>query len=106
MRFMSQDSVSKSIVESVDGIRVDSAEISGSAEFEVCIDESELPDELGQIRSWVESTVEDYLERELSESGYDISCQARASDITEDYPILYSDLDSTESKYSVWVQFQ
>lgn len=106
MRFMSQDTVPESIVESVDGIRVDSAEISGRAEIEVCIDESELPDELDQTRSWVENAVEDYLQRELSESGYDISCQARASDITEDYPILYSDLDSTESKYSVWVQFQ
>jgi hypothetical protein len=103
---MPQDTVQKPIVESVDGIRVDSAEISGSAEIEVCIDESDLPDEVNQIRSWIESAVEDYLERELSESGYDISCQARASDITEDYPILYSDLDPTESKYSVWVQFQ
>ncbi|NHX37277.1 MULTISPECIES: hypothetical protein [Halolamina] len=103
---MSQDTAVESIVERVDGIRVDSADLSGVAEVEVTVDESDLPDEIKQVRSWVENAVESYIEKEFREAGYKVRCQARASDITEDDPVLYSDLEASESKYSVWLQFE
>lgn len=106
MRIMSEGDATETLVESVDGIRVDSAEISGIAEVGVYIDESELPDEIDQIRSWVEQAVESYLREELREAGYDVACQARASDVTDDEPVLYSDLGPNEFKYSVWVRFR
>jgi predicted AAA+ superfamily ATPase len=106
MRIMSQETVTETIVERVDGIRVDSAEISGIAEVEAYIDETELPDEIDEVRSWLENAVEDYIEKELSQAGHRVYCEARASDITDDDPILHPDIGPNESKYSVWVQFQ
>jgi hypothetical protein len=103
---MSQKTATESLVERIDGIEIESTEISGIAEVGVYIDESELPDEIDQIRSWVEHAVEDDLERELSEAGHSIRCQARASDVTEDDPVLNSDLGPSESRYSVWVRFE
>lgn len=103
---MPQDTATESIVDRVDGISVDSTDISGMAEVLVHIDEEKLPDEIEQIRSWVEQAVEDYLEHELREAGHDVYCQARASDVTDDERLLYRDLKASEFKYSVWVRFE
>lgn len=103
---MSQNTATESLVERIDGIEIESTEISGIAEVGVYIDESELPDEIDQIRSWVEHVIADHLEREFSEAGHSVRCQARASDVTDDDPVLNSDLGPRESRYSVWVRFE
>lgn len=103
---MSQNTATEPLVERIDGIKIESTEISGIAEVDVYIDERKLPDEIEEIRPWVEQAVADYIEKELCEAGHQVHCQARASDITADKPVLYSDLGPSEFMYSVWVQFQ